>query len=32
MGTIFGLIFLGAGLFALIRGLIDFRTSEASRD
>ena len=31
-GLIFGLIFLGVGLFALIRGFIDFRTSKASRE
>jgi hypothetical protein len=32
MGIVFGLIFTGAGLFMLIRGLIEFRTSKASRD
>jgi hypothetical protein len=31
-GLIFGLVFAGAGLFALVRGFIDFRTSKASRD
>jgi hypothetical protein len=31
-GLIFALIFAGAGLFALVRGFIDFRTSKASRD
>jgi hypothetical protein len=32
MGIIFGLIFTGAGLFMLVRGLIEFRTSRASSD
>jgi hypothetical protein len=31
-GLIFALVFAGAGLFALVRGFIDFRTSKASRD
>jgi hypothetical protein len=31
-GLTFGLIFLGVGLFALIRSFIAFRTSKASRD
>jgi hypothetical protein len=32
MGIIFGLLFTGIGLFLLVRGFIDFRTSKASRD
>jgi len=32
MGTAFGLIFAGIGLFALFRGLVHLRTSRASRD
>jgi hypothetical protein len=31
-GLIFALVFAGIGLFALVRGFIDFRTSKASRD
>ncbi|MBN1976502.1 MAG: DUF3592 domain-containing protein [Anaerolineae bacterium] len=31
-GLIFALVFAGAGVFALVRGFIDFRTSKASRD
>jgi hypothetical protein len=31
-GLILALVFAGAGLFALVRGFIDFRTSKASRD
>ena len=32
MGIIFGLLFTGIGLFLLVRGFIDFRTSKASRN
>ncbi|MBI9050111.1 MAG: DUF3592 domain-containing protein [Anaerolineaceae bacterium] len=32
MGTVFGLLFAGTGLFLLIRGLLQFRSSKASRD
>lgn len=32
MGIVFGLLFAGIGLFLLIRGFIDFRTSKESRD
>lgn len=32
MGIVFGLLFTGIGLFMLVRGFIDFRTSKASRD
>jgi hypothetical protein len=32
MGTIFGLLFTGIGLFLLVRGFIEFRTTKASRD
>ncbi|MFL7795005.1 MAG: DUF3592 domain-containing protein [Anaerolineae bacterium] len=32
MGIVFGLIFAGIGLFMLIRGFIDFRTSKASKE
>jgi hypothetical protein len=31
-GLILALVFAGAGLFALVRGFIDFRTGKASRD
>jgi uncharacterized integral membrane protein len=32
MGTVFGLLFTGAGLLMLILGFVQFRTSRASRD
>jgi hypothetical protein len=32
MGIIFGLLFTGVGLYVLIRGFTEFRTSKASRD
>jgi hypothetical protein len=32
MGIVFGLLFTGIGLFLLVRGFIEFRTSKASRD
>ena len=31
MGTVFGLVFVGIGLFMLIRGFIQFRTMKASQ-
>ena len=32
MGILFGLVFIGIGLFALVFGLIQFRTAKASAD
>ena len=32
MGAVFGLLFTGIGLFAFVRGLVQFRASKASRD
>jgi len=32
MGTVFGLLFTGAGLVMLVLGFVQFRTSRASRD